>query len=242
MTDRNDKPTGDLVRVPSEVLGLPVPADAPRVDYVVTAADGESFKLEAPSGDARTVLPGQPVMYHQPADLAAIESGGGWYGLFGGPIPSEPPDPTKIVGVCDPSVSPPDPLPIPPAGFYWARLDGADRWEPVEVHGTAIASFGNGLHSSDVVEWGPALYPPGVAASASRLTYVEAQKLKGALGAALLPAPFGGEPEVSRKVTGKEHAELVAAIARCTIQPAECRHDAWEFPMHWCPTCGTEGR
>jgi len=82
--------------------------------------------------------------------------------------------------------------------------------------------------------------PPGP--STPRLTYAEAQLLEGALGAALLPAPFGFEPEVSRKVTSKEYAHLIAAIARVTIQPTECTHEALEWPMSRCPTCGTEGR
>lgn len=69
---------------------------------------------------------------------------------------------------------------------------------------------------------------------AQRMTYAEAQKLRGALGAALL----GGTAEWSRKISSEERAQLEAAIARVTIQPAECKHDTWEWPMSRCPACG----
>lgn len=219
--------------------------------------------------------------------------------MLGAPIPPEQPDQSKIIGVLDPTAPESEYPPIPPAGFYWARIDSADHWEPVEVRetlgGMTITSFSNGLHPSEVTEWGPALHSPGTGVAmdettgkctgcavpihrgnsvnhvgdkpwhtqclvrsltgdvealqqryderkAQRLTYAEAQMLKGALGAALLPTPFGGEPEVLRKLTSAEFAQLAAAIARVTVQPAECRHEAWEWPMTRCPTCGTEGR
>lgn len=59
-----------------------------------------------------------------------------------------------------------EPPPIPPPGLYWAKLNGEpDRWQPVEVHARSdgrlfvvmLGDEGNG----NVVEWGPALYPPG---------------------------------------------------------------------------------
>ena len=254
------------------------------------------------TGDARTVLPGQPVTYHvtDPAAIKRIQGGmreapGSAPFSLGTPIPVQP-DPSKIVGVFDPrarAAREPEPPPVPPAGFYWARLYVEDCWAPVEVIDNGVRVI-VGLDPSDVTEWGPALYPPGSGVAlddlgkctgcavpirrgngvnhvgdrpwhtqclvrsltgtvealqqryderkAQRLTYVEAQLLKGALGAALLPAPFGFEPEVSRKLTGEEHAALEAAIERAMVQPAECRHDAWEWPMARCPACGTEGR
>ncbi len=43
--------TGDHVSIPSDqaaALGLEVPADAPRVDYMVAAVDGDTIKLRTP--------------------------------------------------------------------------------------------------------------------------------------------------------------------------------------------------
>ena len=55
--------------------------------------------------------------------------------------------------------------PIPPPGFYWARLScEPDRWQPVEVTESrgrrfvgVIGDEGSGL---EAVEWGPMLEPP----------------------------------------------------------------------------------
>jgi hypothetical protein len=379
--------TGDRFDVPASALGLDVPADAPRMDYVVTAVDSDSFQLSVPSGDRGITIPCagscagvvdrevglMAIDHNKPAtdartfqlgttpagpssptvasDLAAIESDPDdrWYSmerwqpiwpaepcadarteLPGQPVRYQPTTPTLRFCACgvklfysddlrsnacsscqrkggimlgapipaEPPAHVPELSPIPPAGFYWARLDVEDRLEPVEVldNGVrAIVGIGGRLDASDVIEWGPALYPPGSGVAldesadkctgcavpihrgnsvnhvgdrpwhtqclvrsltadvealqkryderkAQRLTYVEAQLLKGALGAALLPAPFGGEPEVSRKLTGEEHAALEAAVSRATIQPAECRHDAWEWPMTRCPSCGMDER
>lgn len=189
------------------------------------------------TADARTVLPGQPVGYHGSVSWRTP------IGIcIGAPIDVQT-DPSKIVGVLTNEPQPePELPPIPESGFYWARLVGADRWEPVEVYEAGHRRVDSiGIESNcDVLEWGPKLEPPGTTPSRPFLTYAEVQLLKGALGAALLPAPFGGEPEVSRKLTGEEHVKLVAAIARVTVQPAECTHDAWEWPMARCPGCGAE--
>lgn len=255
--------SGSVVRLPSEALGLPVPADAPRVDYVVTAVYGERFTLgtgTASPADARAVLPGQPVTLTyrvtDPAAIKRIESGmreppTACGIMLGTPIEVQP-DLSKIVGAVTNEQPPKRDLPpIPEPGFYWARpgnaLDAAiDGWEPVMVAGGSATGrrYVYCLKSETectVLEWGPRLEPPGATPSRSFLTYAEVQLLKGALGAALLPAPFGGEPEVSSKLTGEEHARLVAALARVTLQPAECTHDAWEWPMARCPGCGAEG-
>ncbi len=278
-----------------------------------------------PTGDARTVLPGQPVTYHQPAvasDLAAIKPDEGWYSIMeswqplgpslavmagglciGTPIPSEPPDPSKIVGVCDPSASQPEfeYPPIPPAGFYWAKTSGdCETWTPVEVtehRGKRRVGCIDWEGGCDVTEWGPRIDPPGAGVAldestgkctgcavpihrgnainhvgdkpwhtqclvrsltghvealqkryderkAQRLTYVEAQKLKGALGAALLgPTHHAFDLDIpARKVTRDERLALEAVLDRVTVQPAECTHDAWKWPMQRCPACGAEGR
>jgi len=44
--------TGDHVYIPADqaaALGPEVPADAPRVDYMVAVVDGDTFKLRTPS-------------------------------------------------------------------------------------------------------------------------------------------------------------------------------------------------
>lgn len=51
---------------------------------------------------------------------------------------------------------------IPPPGFYWARIEGANRWEPVEVYEAGHRRVDSiGIESNcNVIEWGPRLEPP----------------------------------------------------------------------------------
>jgi len=131
------------------------------------------------SGDARTVRPGEPVRYmtaleferlsprkYTAEEFSAIQRDvdaafAGGFAPFGGPIPTQP-DPSKIVGVVCHLPQEPEYPPIPDPGFYWARIEGADRWEPVEVYEAGHRRVDSiGIETCCMVtEWGPKLEPP----------------------------------------------------------------------------------
>lgn len=219
-------------------------------------------RTDKPTGDARTVLPGQPVRCHQaaptaPCDLANEEQTmqhDELYRLARGAI-----DVALGEGKLEEAES--EEL------YRWLRsASDALRLQRLGHHDRDLVEFLGDERDALQVELGTLRAMreasdraaaensgPGDPAvidvlqqryderKAQGLTYVEAKILRGALSAALLPAPFGSE-DVSRKLTDAERDQLEAAIARVTIQPAECAHEAWEWPMSRCPGCGTEGR
>lgn len=106
-------------------------------------------------GDARTVLPGQPVGYHgsiswrTPIGICIGAS-------TAARIPAQP-DPSEVI----------ESLPIPEPGFYWVRAFDGERWTVVEVTARAdgrrfVVHHGDeGSYGAEsVVEWGPKLEPP----------------------------------------------------------------------------------
>ncbi len=44
----------------------------------------------------------------------------------------------------------------------------------------------------------------------------------------------------SRLLTHEEYTDLLGVVDRATLQPSECKHDDWEWPMQRCPACGVD--
>jgi len=48
-------------------------------------------------------------------------------------------------------------------GFYWIKTEWTDGWEPARWDGSEVLNIGEeilGFPPSDVIEWGPRIYPP----------------------------------------------------------------------------------